>query len=293
MPDAAAVTHETRPAGPAGVAALIVRWQRDGDARAREALISQFLPLARGLARRYQRSSMPVEDLVQVASLGLIKAIDRFDVDRGGTLQAYAVPTILGELRRHFRDTGWAVHVPRGAQERALAVRGARERLENRTGRSPTATELAQYMESDVEGVIDGLIALSSYETTSLDAPLSIDAELGGVIADAYGEEDPGYELAEHRATLAHALQALPRREREMLRMRFDDELTQATIARKVGVSQMQVSRLLRRSLEAVRTSVDDRADAAPNGLADSAGRRAPRRPHASARAPDRSRPAT
>src|ERR1700684_2324644 len=147
---------------------LFTRWQRDGDPAAREALVRQYMPLTRGLARRYGRSSEPFEDLLQVASLGLLKALDRYDAERGYPFASFAVPTILGEMRRYFRDSGWAVHVPRGAQERALKVRDAQERLANEHGRAPTVNQLAQYLELDTENVIDALQAIQAYETVSL-----------------------------------------------------------------------------------------------------------------------------
>src|SRR5271165_5378151 len=236
------------------VRTLFRRWQDDGDTSAREALVRQYMPLARGLARRYGRSSEPHEDLLQVASLGLLKALDRYDADRGHPFASFAVPTILGEMRRYFRDSGWAVHVPRGAQERALKVRDAQERLANRNGRAPTVNQLAEYLELDIEAVIDALQAVNAYDTLSLDAPRpSADGE-----AVAYGEslgsEDERYELVELDATLASVLGDIPPRERLILHMRFVDDLTQTEIAHRLGISQMQVSRLLRRSLEQLRT---------------------------------------
>jgi len=236
------------------VRTLFRRWQDDGEADARETLVRQYMPLARGLARRYGRSSEPHEDLLQVASLGLLKALDRYDADRGHPFASFAVPTILGEMRRYFRDSGWAVHVPRGAQERALKVRDAQERLANRNGRAPTVNQLAEYLELDIEAVIDALQAVHAYDTLSLDAPRpSADGE-----AVAYGEslgsEDERYELVELDATLASVLGDIPPRERLILHMRFVEDLTQTEIAKRLGISQMQVSRLLRRSLEQLRT---------------------------------------
>jgi RNA polymerase sigma-B factor len=142
-----------------------------GDPTAREDLVKRFMPLARSLARRYDRSSEPFEDLLQVASLGLLKALDRFDPEMGHPFASFAVPTILGEMRRHFRDAGWSVHVPRGSQERALKVRDAQERLANAHGRAPTVNELAEYLELSIEDVIDALQAIQAYESLSLDAP--------------------------------------------------------------------------------------------------------------------------
>jgi len=233
---------------------LFRRWQRDGERGAREALVRLYMPLARGLAKRYGRSSEPFEDLLQVASLGLLKALDRYDADRGNPFASFAVPTILGEMRRYFRDSGWAVHVPRGAQERALKVREAQQRLANRNGRAPTVNQLAEYLELDIEAVIDALQAVRAYDTLSLDTPRpSGDGEMIAY-GDSLGEDDARYELVELDATLTSVLGQIPPRERLILHMRFVDDLTQTEIAQRTGISQMQVSRLLRRSLEQLRT---------------------------------------
>jgi RNA polymerase sigma-B factor len=233
---------------------LFVRWQQHGDPTAREALVRQYMPLVRSLARRYGRSSEPFEDLLQVASLGLLKALDRYDAERGHPFASFAVPTILGEMRRYFRDSGWAVHVPRGAQERALKVRTAQERLSNEHGRAPTVNQLAEYLEYDTEDVIDALQAVEAYETLSLDAPRPrADGEVVPYGA-TFGENDERYELVELDATVTAVLKHLPARERLILRMRFVEDLTQTEIAERIGLSQMQVSRLLRRSLEQLRT---------------------------------------
>jgi len=247
-------TRGTTPAKANDSRTLFRRWQRDRDPAAREALVRQYTPLARGLARRYGRSSEPFEDLLQVASLGLLKALDRYDADRGHPFASFAVPTILGEMRRYFRDSGWAVHVPRGAQERALKVRDAQERLANVQGRAPSVNQLAEYLEFDIEDVIDALQAIQAYETLSLDAPRP--RADGEVVAygDTVGHEDERYELVELDVTVSSVLGHIPQREREILRMRFVEDLTQTEIAERVGISQMQVSRLLRRSLEQLRT---------------------------------------
>jgi RNA polymerase sigma-B factor len=233
-----------------------MRWQRDGDQGAREALVSRFMPLARGLARRYGSSSEPFEDLVQVASLGLLKAVDRYDVERGHPFPSFAVPTILGEMRRYFRDSGWAIHVPRGAQERALKVRDAQECLANVHGHAPTVNQLAEYLELDIEEVIDALQAIHAYQTVSLDAPRPsrADDDDSASYGDSIGGDDERYELVELDATLASVLGHIAPRERVILRMRFVEDLTQTEIAERLGISQMQVSRLLRRSLEQLRT---------------------------------------
>jgi RNA polymerase sigma-B factor len=253
-------TASTQPTGTRTVsladcepAALFARWQRHGDSSAREELVQRFMPLTRSLARRYGRSSEPFEDLVQVASLGLLKAIDRYDASRGFPFQSFAVPTILGEMRRYFRDSGWAVHVPRGAQERALKVRDAQERLANEHGRAPTAFHLAEYLELDIGDVVDALQAIRAYETVSLDAPRGGSDDDVVPYGDTIGREDERYELVELDATVSSALAHLPSRDRLVLQLRFVEDLTQTEIAERVGISQMQVSRLLRRSLEQLR----------------------------------------
>jgi RNA polymerase sigma-B factor len=234
---------------------LFVRWQIHGDHEAREQLVRRFMPLTRSLARRYGRSSEPFEDLFQVASLGLLKALDRYDVDRGHPFQSFAVPTILGEMRRYFRDSGWAVHVPRGAQERALKVRDAQERIANERGHAPTVNQLAEYLEIETEDVIDALQAIQAYETVSLDAPRpGADDDAGSSYGDSIGGDDERYELVELDATVSSVLGHIPPRERMILKMRFVEDLTQTEIAERVGISQMQVSRLLRRSLDQLRT---------------------------------------
>ncbi len=161
----------TAPPSSTDEAVLFERWQQHADEQARDALVERYVPLARKLALRYVRSSEPLEDLVQVASLGLVKALSRFEVDRSNRFVTFAVPTILGELRRYFRDAGWAVHVPRGTQERALQVERAERELTGRHGRSPTVAELAQYTELDIEVVLEALQAAHAYDTLSLDAP--------------------------------------------------------------------------------------------------------------------------
>lgn len=234
---------------------LFRRSKLDGDPTAREALVRRYLPLARKLARRYAHSSEPYEDLMQIASLGLVKAVDRFDPERGVSFQSFAVPTILGELRRYFRDSGWAVHVPRGAQERALAVRDANEHLLDRRGRSPTVHEIAVYLEMSEEDVLDGLLAARGYSPVSLDAPRGGDESGSGdlTVADELGAEDDGYELVDANVAAAEALRLLPHDERRLVRLRFVKGMTQSEIGAELGISQMHVSRLLRRSLARLR----------------------------------------
>ncbi len=232
---------------------LFLAWQRDGDELAREQLVEHYLPLARRLARRYVRSSESFEDLLQVASVGLLHAVDRYDVDRGRQFVTFAVPTILGELRRYFRDSGWTLHVPRAAKERALVVRDAVMALSALHGRSPTATQLAEYLEMDLELVLDAMAAMEAYETCSLEAPRPGEDGTGGSYADTLGEEDERFELIEYDAVLRAGLAQLEPPDRLILRMRYVEELTQSQIADRMGVSQMQVSRLLRRSLDRLR----------------------------------------
>jgi RNA polymerase sigma-B factor len=249
----ATLTPQVVQAGHDDLARLFERWQQEGDRAAREALVLHFMPLARGLARRYERSSESFEDLLQVASLGLLKALDRFDPARGYAFQSFAVPTILGEMRRHFRDSGWSVHVPRGAQERALKVRDAQERLTSERGRAPTINQLAQYLELDTADVLDALQAIHAYDALSLDAPRPGGEGERTSYGESLGVEDKGYELAELSATVGSVLDQLAPRERLILRLRFAEDLTQTQIAARVGISQMQVSRLLRRSLDQLR----------------------------------------
>jgi RNA polymerase sigma-B factor len=232
---------------------LFARWQRDGDEHAREEVVRRFTPLTRSLARRYSRSSEPFEDLVQVAMLGLLKAIDRYDLERGFSFQSFAVPTVLGEMRRYFRDSGWALHVPRGSQERALRLRSVHEQLMDERGHAPTIGDLADELAWPPEHVIDALQVLSAYDTVSLDAPPPGGPVEDASFAESIGDDDPRFELVELDLTVASALREIEPRNRQILHMRFVQELTQTQIAAKVGVSQMQVSRLLRRSLDQLR----------------------------------------
>jgi RNA polymerase sigma-B factor len=235
---------------------LFRRWQRDRDDRARAELVERFLPLARKLARRYQGAREPLDDLLQVASLGLVKAIDRFDYERGIAFSSFAVPTIVGELKRYFRDLGWGVHVPRGAQERALKVEEVQRKLTTDTGRAPTVAELAEYMELSIEDVLDGLEAAAAHHSMSLDVPREDGDGESGTLADLFGEVDDRFELVEAGATIAEAAQHLSERERQVLALRFVEDQTQTQIADQIGVSQMQVSRILRRSLAHLRELV-------------------------------------
>lgn len=249
-----------------GSAQLFERWRKRQDRDARDELIARYLPLARKLARRYAQSSEPYEDLVQVASLGLVKAVERFDPSRGFAFSSFAVPTIMGELKRYFRDTAWSVHVERGAQERARRISDAQQVLCARTGRTPTVIELAQYLELSQEEVLDGLQTAEAYTSVSLDAPVLGEDEDETDRLDTIGAEDDRLILIEDQATVFSAARSLPAHERRILYLRFAEDLTQSEIADRVGVSQMQVSRLLRRSLARLRELTDTAAESSPAG---------------------------
>jgi RNA polymerase sigma-B factor len=241
------------------VRTLLRRWHEHGDRAARAELVERMLPLARSLARRYIGKGEPLDDLEQVASLGLLKAIDRFDVSRDVRFATFAVPTIAGELKRHFRDRGWMLRVPRDIQELSARVARTRETLTRDLGRSPTVEEVAGTLGAGVEQVLEALRAADSYRMMSLDEPL---AEGGGAL-EAIGGDDEGYELAEQRVLLRRGLDELGAREREIVRLRYYEGLTQREIARVVGVSQMHVSRLIRRSIDTMRDSIEPVARAA------------------------------
>jgi RNA polymerase sigma-B factor len=231
---------------------LLERYHQEGDVAAREELVLRFVPLARQLASRYRHAGEPLEDLVQVACLGLLKAVDRFEPDRGHAFTKYAVPTMLGELKRHFRDKGWSVHVPRATQELVLKVSEALGTLPAKLGRSPRPRDVAEAVGAPVEEVLEAMEAATAYEATSLDQPRpgSDSEDESWTWADSVSTEEHGYELVEVGETLRGSLEALPARERVILHLRFQHDLTQAEIAERVGVSQMHVSRLLRRSLD-------------------------------------------
>jgi RNA polymerase sigma-B factor len=231
---------------------LLERYHREGDLEARETLILRCMPLARQLASRYRHAGEPLEDLVQVACVGLLKAVDRFDPERGHAFTKYAVPTMLGELKRHFRDKGWSVHVPRATQELVLKVSDALGALPPRLGRSPTPRDVAAAVGAPVEEVLEAMEAATAYEATSLDSPRGAgdDDEGGFNWGDSVATEERGYELVELGEALRGTVGALPERERLILHLRFERDMTQAEIAERVGVSQMHVSRLLRRSLD-------------------------------------------
>jgi RNA polymerase sigma-B factor len=235
---------------------LLRRYHEHGDLEARERLIEQYLPLVRSLARRYSYRGEQLDDLVQVGCIGLIKAIDRFDVERGVELTTYATPNIIGEIKRHFRDKGWSVRVPRGLQELNVRLSRLIEELTVRLERSPTIAELAKAADVDEEEVLEALETGQAYATLSLSAPTG--GEEGDDLdpLESLGELEHEYEVSEDRAVLAPGLRVLDERELRILQLRFFEGLTQSQIAQQVGISQMHVSRLIRRSLEKIRDEI-------------------------------------
>jgi RNA polymerase sigma-B factor len=242
---------------------LFLRY-RAGDALARDQLVERFLPLARQLARRYQRASEPLDDLLQVASMGLIKAIDRFDADREIAFSSYAVPTILGEIKRHFRDRTWAVRVPRDLQELSLKVDKAVGELSEELHRQPSVAEIGEAVGADEEDVLEALQAGGAYRAVSFEAPRGGNGGDDDIttLADSIGFDEDGFDRAEERATIARLMSSLSPREREVLRMRFEEDMTQAEIGVVIGVSQMQVSRVIRQALTRLRAAADPDEDA-------------------------------
>jgi RNA polymerase sigma-B factor len=230
-------------------AAVFRRYAAERRPEDREALVRRFLPMARKLALRYARGSEPLEDLEQVAALGLLKAVDRYDPDRGFAFTSFAVPTILGELRRHFRNHAWVAHVPRAVQERVMAVRRATDELARAGVRKPTVRRLAEHLGDSEEDVLDAMAASASTDRVPLDAPAGGRDEEMLPLAERLGHEDRGFERVEDRGTVASVLPVLTPREREVITLRFFGGLSQTEIAERIGVSQMQVSRVLRAAL--------------------------------------------
>ncbi|MFN2617583.1 MAG: SigB/SigF/SigG family RNA polymerase sigma factor [Thermoleophilaceae bacterium] len=235
---------------------LLARYHEDGDVDAREQIVARFIPFARELALRYRYTDEPFDDLVQVASMGLLKAVDRFEPGRGIKFTSYAAPTILGELKRHFRDKGWALHVPRELQERVLAVGRETETLSKRLGRSPTPREVAGGLGRSVEDVLAAKEAAGSYQLSSLDAPVSRQADEPAALVELIGSSDNGFDLVEEREEIAASWQTLPELEQRVLGLRFVHDLTQREIGERLGYSQMHVSRLLRRALSRMEASL-------------------------------------
>jgi RNA polymerase sigma-B factor len=236
------------------VGELFARHRATGDPAIVEELVVRFEPLVRSVARRYHARGEPLDDLVQVANVGLLKAIQRFDPDRGFAFTSFATPTMLGELKRYFRDSGWAVHVPRGVKERALELATATDKLSARLGRSPSIAELAEELGATQEETLDALEAYHGRHASPLERSSDDDDEMGSSSPVArLGVEDSGLERAEYMTVIARGVDALSDADRQLLHLRFDEDLTQSEIARRIGTSQMQVSRLLRAAIEKIR----------------------------------------
>jgi RNA polymerase sigma-B factor len=229
---------------------LLAVFAETRDERLRGMLAERYLPLARSIARRYARGSEPIDDLVQVASVGLLKALDRYDPVHGAAFSSFAVPTIAGEVRRYFRDRTWAVRPPRDLQERAVMVDKLAAELTNRLGRSPTVRQIGQALELDDEAVLEAMEASRAASSTSLSAPRGGDDEdADSALGASIGLDEHGFELAEHRAVYEQLASCLTDREREVIELRFGEDLTQEELGKRIGVSQMQVSRVLRQAL--------------------------------------------
>jgi RNA polymerase sigma-B factor len=248
-PDADAVSGPAR-SDSARVQRLFRRYSRFRDTAARDELVQRFLPLAHRLARRYGRGPEPHDDLAQVASIGLLHAIDRFDPERGTPFTAFAVPTIVGELKHYFRDFGWAVHVTRRDQNRALAVERTAEELSLGLRRSATPSELAAALGITVEEVLDALETAAALHPASLDVPVDVDDDESKSYGERIAGDDDGLDLVECRDAIARCLRGLPPGQRQIVFMRYGEDLTQSEIAARIGLSQMSVSRLLRRALQ-------------------------------------------
>ena len=236
---------------------LLRRYHEDGDLAAREELIERYMSLVRSLARRYSYRGEQLDDLVQIGAIGLIKAIDRFDLERGVELTTYATPNIIGEIKRHFRDKGWSVRVPRGLQELNVQLSKLIEEQTVELGRSPTISELAKVAGAEEELVVEALESGRAYSSVSLSTGGGGQDDEGELDPlESLGAEEPQYEVSEDRAVLAPGFRVLDERERKILHLRFFKGLTQSQIAQQVGISQMHVSRLIRRALEKIREEI-------------------------------------
>ncbi|MFN2524632.1 MAG: RNA polymerase sigma factor SigF [Mycobacteriales bacterium] len=221
-------------------------------ARLRDELVEAHIPLVEYLARRFRNRGEPLDDLIQVATIGLIKSVDRFDLERGVEFSTYATPTIVGEIKRHFRDKGWAIRVPRRLQELKLSLTKATSELSQKNGRSPTVAELATHLQMSEEEILEGLESANAYSAVSLDAPDGGDDD-SPAVADTLGMMDDSLEGVEYRESLKPLLEKLPPREKRILLLRFFGNMTQSQIAAELGISQMHVSRLLARTLAQLR----------------------------------------
>jgi RNA polymerase sigma-B factor len=242
---------------------LLRRYHEEGDLAAREELIERYMALVRSLARRYSYRGEQFDDLVQIGAIGLIKAIDRFDLNRNVELTTYATPNIIGEIKRHFRDKGWSVRVPRGLQELNVQVSKLIEQLTVQLSRSPTIAELAEAAGVEEEAVLEALESGRAYTSISLSSGSGSDEDGEIDPLESLGSVDFEYELSEDRAVLAPGFKVLDQRERRILHLRFFSGLTQSQIAEEVGISQMHVSRLIRRSLEKIRQEIAEGSEVA------------------------------
>jgi RNA polymerase sigma-B factor len=242
---------------------LLRRYHEDGDLAAREELIERYMSLVRSLARRYAYRGEQLDDLVQIGAIGLIKAIDRFDLERGVELTTYATPNIIGEIKRHFRDKGWSVRVPRGLQELNVQISKLIEQLTVQLGRSPTIPELAKAAGVEEEQVLEALESGRAYNSVSLSTGGGSDEDGELDPLESLGTIEHEYEVSEDRAVLAPGFKVLDERERKILHLRFFSGLTQSQIAAEIGISQMHVSRLIRRSLEKIREEIAEESEVA------------------------------
>lgn len=240
---------------------LFEQYKATGDPEVRDQLIVSHLNLVRFLASKFKNRGEPLDDLIQVGTIGLIKAIDRFDPDRGLEFTTYATPTIMGEIKRHFRDKGWSVRVPRRLQELSAKVNQANDELTNELQRSPSVEEIAQRVGTSVDEVLEAMESSSAYSSVPLEGGSSSDDDDAPSVIDHYVTEDEALATSDDRIVLEDAIRDFSPREKQVIRMRFVDGLTQVEIAKKLGISQVQVSRLLRRTLKRVQDKID------PEGL--------------------------
>jgi len=242
---------------------LFARYADKHDPVDRDLLVERFMPLARSLASRYLRRDEPFDDIFQVACLGLLKAIDGFDISRGRAFSSYAVPTIVGEIKRHYRDRTWVVHVPRDLQDLTLAVDRTLQQLERELLRKPTVTEIADKLHVTDEDVLEALQAGRAHRVGSLDAPVRDEEDPASTVGERLGTAEPGFALAEQRALLGRLMTVLSARDRLVLRLRYEQDLTQEQIGERVGISQMQVSRVLRQCIVKLRDVAEHSSAAA------------------------------
>jgi len=236
---------------------LFRRFKEEGDMDAREKLVMSHLNLVRFIANKFKNRGEPIDDLIQVGYLGLLKAIDRFDPSRGLEFTTFATPTIMGEIKRHFRDKGWSVRVPRRLQELSAKVNQATDTLTSQLQRSPTIAEIAEYLDATVDEVLEAMESSSAYSSVSLEAPSGADDDDTPSVIDRYATEDSDLAFTDDRIIIEEALASFSPRERDVIEMRFLKGMTQIEIAEKLGISQVQVSRLLRRTLKKIQDKID------------------------------------